>query len=112
VKHKIDANQPDIVRALKAVGASVYFIDRPVDLLVGYKGHTYLIEVKNLATGYGRSGLNVNQKKWAGAWRGEEPVIVTTVQEALAAIGIPHGHDRRAPGGGADSSPVRGYGGG
>jgi hypothetical protein len=42
----VDANQDQIVVALRAAGASVWIISLPVDLLVGYKGHTFLVEIK------------------------------------------------------------------
>jgi hypothetical protein len=43
---RVDANQQAIVAALRAAGAYVWIIGLPVDLLVGYKGHTFLMEVK------------------------------------------------------------------
>jgi hypothetical protein len=43
---RVDANQEQIVSALRANGAYVWIIGLPVDLLVGYKGHTWLMEVK------------------------------------------------------------------
>ena len=43
---RVDANQDAIVSALRAAGAYVWIIGLPVDLLVGYKGHTFLVEIK------------------------------------------------------------------
>jgi hypothetical protein len=43
---RVDANQAEICAALRNAGAWVYIIGLPVDLLVGYKGHTFLMEVK------------------------------------------------------------------
>ena len=43
---RVDANQEQIVSTLRAAGAYVWIIGLPVDLLVGYKGHTWLMEVK------------------------------------------------------------------
>ena len=43
---RVDANQDQIVVALRAAGAYVWIIGLPVDLLVGYKGHTFLVEIK------------------------------------------------------------------
>ena len=43
---KRDANEPDIVAALRNHGANVLHIEMPADLLVGYKGRNYLMEVK------------------------------------------------------------------
>jgi hypothetical protein len=44
---RVDANQEQIVSALRAYGAYVWIIGLPVDLLVGYKGYTFLMEVKD-----------------------------------------------------------------
>jgi hypothetical protein len=43
---RVDANQEQIVSALRAAGAYVWIIGLPVDLLVGYKNHTFLVEIK------------------------------------------------------------------
>lgn len=43
---KRDANEAEIVQALRTVGAVVYPLDRPVDLLVGFHGRWVLLEVK------------------------------------------------------------------
>lgn len=44
---KVDANQAAIVKALRAIGCTVYVIGEPVDLLVGLRGRTVAIECKN-----------------------------------------------------------------
>ncbi len=43
---RVDANQEQIVSVLRAAGATVWIIGLPVDLLVGYKNHTFLVEIK------------------------------------------------------------------
>ena len=43
---RVDANQEAIVAALRNAGAFVWIIGLPVDLLVGYKNQTYLVEIK------------------------------------------------------------------
>ena len=43
---RVDANQDQIVSALRGAGAYVWIIGLPVDLLVGYKGHSFLVEIK------------------------------------------------------------------
>jgi hypothetical protein len=43
---RVDANQEQIVSVLRAAGAVVWIIGLPVDLLVGYKNHTFLVEIK------------------------------------------------------------------
>jgi len=41
-----DDNEKEIVQALRDAGATVWIIELPVDLLVGYKNHTFLMECK------------------------------------------------------------------
>jgi hypothetical protein len=43
---RVDENQAAIVKALRDAGAYVWIIGLPVDLLVGYKDRTLLMEVK------------------------------------------------------------------
>ena len=47
---KVDDNQKDIVKALRAIGATVRIVTQGEgipDLLVGFRGHTVLMEVKD-----------------------------------------------------------------
>jgi hypothetical protein len=76
-----DANQDEIVRALRRVGATVEVIEQPLDLLVGFRGFNYLLEVKT------RTGtLNMGQIDFTANWRGHWDVV-RSVDEALQAIG-------------------------
>lgn len=84
---KVDANHKEVVDALKTIGASIIDASRlgkgMPDLIVGFRGQTILIEVKNPKTQYGRKGLNENQRKWAESWRGGPLAIVDGVEAAL-----------------------------
>lgn len=96
-----DSNEAEIVAALRAAGASVTPLSAEgvPDLLVGYRGATYLLEVKHLSptgrtvlrTSRGQRpdarGLTAAQQLWWSVWTGAAPVIVRTPAEALAAIG-------------------------
>jgi len=83
---KTDQNQAEIVAALRAVGATVHPIHRLggglPDLLVGYRGQNYLLEVKT-ATGH----LTPDEAKFFQTWRGQV-AIVRNITQALAAIDI------------------------
>jgi hypothetical protein len=83
---RVDANQVEIVQALRAVGASVQVLSAVgcgcPDLLCGYKTENYLLEVK---TEDGK--LTEDQIKWKRNWRGRVCVVRST-EEAFAAIGI------------------------
>lgn len=82
---RTDANQKEIVAALRSVGATVQSL-APVghgvpDLLVGFRGATYLIEVK---TPTGK--LTPDQIRWHGDWRGGVGICITA-DDALTYIG-------------------------
>jgi len=84
-----DANEPEIVAALRAAGASVERVDTPCDLIVGYRGVTYLVEVKLPAGprgGMSHSKLTDEQVKFAAQHKGRY-VVVRTCEDALRAIG-------------------------
>lgn len=89
---KVDANQPEIVAALRKVGADVTSLaavgDGVPDLLVGFRGATVLIEVKDGSKPPSARQLTADQIEWHAAWRGGRCVVVSSVTEALAAIGV------------------------
>lgn len=84
---RADMNQKDIVSALKKCGASVLICSDVgggmPDLVVGYRGKNYLVEVKNPENWYGKRGLNPLQKEWAESWRGGSVNIIRSVDEAI-----------------------------
>ena len=85
-----DGNEPAIVDALRGAGASVVRLHQPSDLLVGYRGTTYLIEVKRPAGprgGTAHTTLNKAQRAFLAAWNGQH-ATVRTATEALEAIGV------------------------
>ena len=90
-----DSNEPLIIAALQAVGASVQQLDGDgvPDLLCGRAGVTYLIEVKaeHGRAGIGmkrtESGLRESQERWHRAWQGAPVHVVTNTDEALRAVG-------------------------
>jgi hypothetical protein len=87
---RADDNQVQIVSALRDLGARVTVLTAVgggcPDLLVGWRGKTYLLEVKNLS---GRGSiLTPHQEIWHAAWNGGPLAVVRSVPEALSAIGI------------------------
>jgi hypothetical protein len=79
---KIDGNQPAIVEALKRIGAKAYYLKKPVDLLVGYRGKNYVIEVKNKN---GKDEMTTEQAEFMATWPGEVHVVYTP-EEAVAVV--------------------------
>jgi hypothetical protein len=88
----VDANQAEIVRALRGVGCSVSLLHGVgggvPDLLVGRDKVTFLIEVKDGSKPPSARVLTQCQKDWWNTWRGAMPVVVTSVEEALAVVGV------------------------
>ena len=88
---KIDANQPEIVAALKSVGATVQSLASAgsgvPDLLVGFRKQTYLLEVKDGSKPPSARELTRDQVAWHMAWWGGPCMVVNSPDEALMAIG-------------------------
>jgi hypothetical protein len=87
---KVDANQVQIVEALRAAGATVQslaMVGQGVpDLLVGFAGKTLLLEVKDGSKIPSARRLTEQQLVWHGAWRGGPLAVVDNVEAALRAL--------------------------
>ena len=81
---RVDANQDQIVSALRGAGAYVWIIGLPVDLLVGYKGHTFLVECKTDA----RKRLTDLQRDFFESWGGSTLARIDSPDAALRMIGV------------------------
>jgi hypothetical protein len=84
--NRIDANQNKIVDAMRKVGAVVRIIsqgDGIPDLLVGYKGYTILMEVKDGDKVPSARKLTEPEQKFFDDWRGGMLAVVNSVEEAL-----------------------------
>jgi len=81
---RVDANQDQIVVALRAAGAYVWIIGLPVDLLVGYKGHSFLVEIKTDA----RKRLTPLQADFFESWCGGTLARIDSPDAALRMIGV------------------------
>ncbi len=89
---KIDANQDQIVTALRAAGATVQSlagVGKGVpDLLVGYKGQTLLLEIKDGFKPPSARLLTEDQIRWHGSWKGGALAVVDSPDAALRMIGV------------------------
>lgn len=81
---RVDANQDQIVSALRAAGAYVWIIGLPVDLLVGFRGHTFLVECKSGS----RRRFTALQADFFENWSGSTLCRVDSPESALRMIGI------------------------
>jgi hypothetical protein len=84
MRHRADGNQQDIVDALRDMGVSVLILSQVgggcPDLMLGWRGKNYLIEVK---TPNGK--LRPGQKEFFDTWRGRA-FIVRSVEEAIELV--------------------------
>lgn len=90
---KIDRNQPEIVAALQSMGARVQSLAQIgngcPDLLVGFRGQTLLIEVKDGRLPPSGRALTPDQQRWHAAWKGEPVWVVTDVSQLEALCTTP-----------------------
>ena len=81
---RTDANQQEIIDALRQLGVSVQSLHAVgsgvPDLLAGYRGRNYLLEVK-MPDGK----LNDKQAEWHTDWRGDT-YVVRTVEDAIHVV--------------------------
>jgi hypothetical protein len=86
---RVDRNQAEIVKALRAVGCSVQTLHRVgqgcPDLLVGVRHRNVLMEVKNGQKVPSARKLTDDQIAWRMNWKGQF-VVVESVDEALAIV--------------------------
>lgn len=95
---RADANTKEIDKELRKAGASVVPLGNVgkgvPDRLVGFRGATYLIEIKNLKTHArkaknGGDGLHTpDQEKFIQLWRGSPVFTVYNAEDALKVIGL------------------------
>ena len=81
---RVDANKDQIVSALRAAGAFVWDLKLPVDLLVGYAGHTFLVEIKRDQ----KAPLTPLQRDFFASWSGGTLARVDSAESALRMIGV------------------------
>ena len=88
-RKSIDRNQPEIVKALRGIGATVQSLadlgKGAPDLLVGFFGRNVLFEIKDWKQPPSRRRLTPDEKEWHDMWRGQV-TVVETFEEALAVL--------------------------
>ena len=84
--NRIDDNQNDIVAALRKAGATVRVISQGEgipDLLVGFRGETILLEVKDGNKPPSARQLTPAEQKFFNEWEGGLCMVVKSVEDAL-----------------------------
>ena len=71
-----DENEAEIIKEFQRHGMSVYRLDTPLDLLVGYDNRNFLVEVKMKT-----KKLNKNQREFAQEWKGQH-IVCSSIHQA------------------------------
>jgi hypothetical protein len=92
MRHRRDGTHASIVAGLRGAGLLVIDLSQVgggcPDILTAYNGTWFLIEVKDMATDYGRRGLSERQRHLA-LLAGSAPVhVVTSLEEAMQCLGL------------------------
>jgi len=87
---RTDNNQNEIVQALRDVGASIAITSALgsgfVDIVAGYRGINYLIEIKDGSKSPSKRRLTSDEQEFHDLWRGAV-IVVNDIDEALRAVG-------------------------
>lgn len=87
-KHgRVDANQAEVVEALRKAGATVQSLASVgggcPDLLVGYRGVNHLVEIKDGSKPPSGRRLTEDEAAWHRAWTGEQVEVIESVEDAM-----------------------------
>ena len=86
---RVDANQRDIVAALRWAGASVQPLSSVgggcPDILIGWRGRNIVAELKDGSKEPARRRLTADEAEWHRTWQGQV-AVVESVGEALALL--------------------------
>ena len=89
---KVDANQTQVVAALRAAGAVVHSLaavgNGMPDLLVAFRNQTLLMEVKDGAKVKSKQKLKPLQRVFHETWTGGPLSVVDGPDAALRALGV------------------------
>ena len=86
---KVDVNQPEIVKALRKFGATVLItsqLKNCFDILVGYNGINYIMEIKDGTLPPSKKRLTEGELKFKESWKGGEYYIPESVEQAINII--------------------------
>ncbi len=85
---KVDKNQSAIVKQLQQLGVSVFVLSGVgkgiADLIIGWRGKNYLVEVKNPERKW---KYTPDQVRFRASWRGQI-VTIEKVEELFNLLGI------------------------
>lgn len=86
---RVDGNQKQIVDGLRRFGASVLItsqLKNCFDILVGYKGINYIMEIKDGDKPKSQRKLTKGEQEFKDRWKGGEYFIVESLDKAIEII--------------------------
>lgn len=89
---KVDANQKEVVKVFRQLGCSVQHLHMVgsgcPDIVVGYRGANYLIEIKDGDKSPSRRKLTPDEQEWHDEWKGHVCVVESLhdIQDFLTQI--------------------------
>lgn len=90
---RVDKNQSHIVNGLRKYGASVLIVSQLkncFDILAGYKGVNFIMEIKDPEQPPSKRKLTDGELKFKQDWKGGEYYIVETLKQAIQIINGKH----------------------
>jgi hypothetical protein len=91
LRARVDANHSEIVQAFRVLGATVFDASGVgkgfPDLVCGFQGKTYLVEVKDGAKSKSARKLTGAQEAFHAGWQGDPPVIVESTEDVVVLLG-------------------------
>jgi hypothetical protein len=114
---RVDGNHAEILRAVRAVGATVldtHQLPNCFDALIGYRGREFIFEIKDPAQPPSGRKLTPGELSFKNTWRGSEYHVVETTEQAIKIITEnpktpknfpPYGHDTRQHPAGPGAAP-------
>jgi len=81
---RTDGNQKEVTKQLRQMGCTVAITSMLgegfPDIVVGYNGRNYLLELKDPAQPPSKRKLTPDEKDWHEKWRGSVHIIITAQQ--------------------------------
>lgn len=89
---RVDTNQKEIVEALRRQGATVLHLHTVgrgcPDILVGYQGENFLLELKDGSKSASKQKLTPDEVSFFESWCGQV-TVVNSIESAIALLNTP-----------------------
>ena len=89
MRRQVDSNQSEIVAALRQIGVTVTVLSMVgfgcPDIVAGYRGINYLLEIKDGMKSPSRQKLTPAEMRWHRDWEGQSAIVVS-VEDAIRTV--------------------------